>query len=133
METEMETESELDSYANYIRLCLRFWFTLLVSYCPTQKNTLLQMDNTKLLSDTTDDDIEAAKPEDIPDRPSEGDGCIDGCLSSPHLKNWFLTLGLWSLIAVQFVCLAQLNSLCSCDCWYWSDSSLSTICIVNIF
>ena len=61
----------------------------------------------------------------IEEGPSSGDGCWQGFLASPHLKNWFLTLGLWALIITQFVCLIQLNSLCTCDCWYWWGSSFS--------
>ena len=69
--------------------------------------------------------IEQPTPDEIKEGPSGGDGCIDGCLASPHLKNWFLTLGLWTLIVVQFVCLATLTSVCSCHCYFTWDDSLS--------
>ena len=66
--------------------------------------------------------VESPTDELIEDGPSAGDGCWRGCLASPHSKNWFLSLGLWTLVTVQFICLAQLDALCSCYCHYWDES-----------
>lgn len=56
--------------------------------------------------------------------PSQGDGCWAGFVASPHLKNWFLTLTIWTLIAVQIYCQCWIKTLCICDCYIFSWDSI---------